>query len=56
MRHVTSLHGPRPVAVVPAFPSYRTQAGRLITLAGIVRPGAVAGFRAAAPSAARKAA
>ncbi len=57
MSNVTSLRGPRQVAVVPSSASYRVQPGRLVTFAGHVRPAAVTGFGAhEAPSAARKAA
>ena len=57
MSNVTSLHGARPVAVVPTTAAYRVQPDRLVTFAGHVRPAAISGFRAvAAPSAARKAA
>jgi len=57
MSNVTSLHGARPIAVVPTSAAYRVQPDRLVTFAGHVRPAAISGFRAvAAPSAARKAA
>ena len=57
MSNVTSLRGPRPVAVVPSNAAYRVQPGRLVTFAGHVRPTAVTGFGVTdAPRAARKAA
>ncbi len=57
MSNVTSLRGPRPVAVVPSNAAYRVQPGRLVTFAGHVRPSAVTGFGVTdAPRAARKAA
>ena len=57
MTTITSLRRPRPVATVPTSPAYRSQPGRLVTVAGFVRPTAVTGFRAAPqPEATRQAA
>jgi hypothetical protein len=56
MANVTKLHGPRPVAVVPSSASYRTQPGRVVTVAGIADPAALGGFSTATPQAAKKAA
>ena len=48
MASITKLHGPRPVAVVPSSASYRTQPGRVVTVAGFADPAALAGFAPAA--------
>ena len=42
MSNLTSLHGPRPVATAPTSDAYRILPGRLVTIAGFVRPSAVA--------------
>ena len=56
MASITKLHGSRPVAAVPSSASYRTQPGRVVTVAGFADPAALAGFASAAPQAAKKAA
>ncbi len=57
MRNLSSLRGPRPVAVAPSGDAYRIQPGQLVTVAGFVRPSALVASRdEAAPEAAKKAA
>jgi hypothetical protein len=56
MSNLASLHGPRPVASAPSSDSYRNRPGRLITVAGFVRPSAVTADRDDRPVAAKKAA
>ena len=56
MASITKLHGPRPVAVAPSSASYRTQPGRVVTVAGFADSVALAAFASAAKQAAKKAA
>lgn len=56
MSTLTTLHRSRPVATVPSRDAYRIRPGRLMTVAGFVRPSAVEVNRDDRPVAAKKAA